>query len=143
MADLLGQFLVLHTLLADGACSPRKPASCWPPRHWSATAGWPALPSRWAWSALNGATAWQRLYQGVTLETSSVLGAALASARADWAWSADVAAHLSHSPFHDDPAASPGRRPCSQYRESDHAFIQRLLAEEGIGYAFEEAGARC
>jgi type VI secretion system secreted protein VgrG len=31
---------------------------------------------------------------------------------------------------------------CCQYRESDYAFITRLVAEEGIGFYFEEADAK-
>lgn len=34
--------------------------------------------------------------------------------------------------------ALPARRVCTQYRETDHAFVQRLLREEGLGYYFEE-----
>jgi type VI secretion system secreted protein VgrG len=35
-------------------------------------------------------------------------------------------------------AAAPVRSYCVQYRESDYAFVTRLLAEEGIGFCFVE-----
>ncbi len=48
---------------------------------------------------------------------------------AHWRWSDDVDALL---------AASRPRSFCVQYRESDLAFVQRLLAEEGVGWCVEE-----
>lgn len=49
-----------------------------------------------------------------------------------WRWSADVAAHLAASP------RAGSRSYTVQWRETDLAFVQRLLAERGIGYRFEE-----
>jgi len=39
-----------------------------------------------------------------------------------------------------DPAVYPQRSLCIQYQESDHAFISRLLAEEGLFCWFEHSG---
>ena len=54
------------------------------------------------------------------------------SARLDWQFSDDVAGFLE------------GARPrslCCQYRETDHDFLARLLAEEGLGLRIEELDA--
>ncbi|WP_434026937.1 type VI secretion system Vgr family protein [[Pseudomonas] boreopolis] len=51
--------------------------------------------------------------------------------QASWRWSEEVAGFLSE--------ARP-RRYCVQYRESDLAFVARLLAEEGLGWRWETDG---
>lgn len=57
---------------------------------------------------------------------------------AAWRWDADVPAHVRGGLY----ARFGGQRPyCVQYRETDLAFVQRLLAEEGIGWRVEEAPA--
>nr|WP_246265629.1 type VI secretion system tip protein VgrG [Aromatoleum diolicum] len=48
---------------------------------------------------------------------------------AAWHWSEDVAAFL---------ADTRPRSYCVQYRESDYAFVSRLLAEEGLGWCIDE-----
>lgn len=48
---------------------------------------------------------------------------------ASWHWSDEVSSFLE--------TARP-RSYCVQYRESDYAFVSRLLAEEGIGWCVEE-----
>ncbi|RQP24216.1 type VI secretion system Vgr family protein [Piscinibacter terrae] len=54
---------------------------------------------------------------------------------AAWQWADDIAAHLQSS-------ANGGVRSTTvQYRETDFAFVQRLLAEEGIVYRFERDDA--
>jgi uncharacterized protein involved in type VI secretion and phage assembly/uncharacterized protein (DUF2345 family) len=141
VGELLGQSLVLHTLLADGRRSPRS----------GVVLSAQALDSdgglaRYAltlgpWSALNEHVFGSGLHQGVPVTEIAERSWRRLAPHADWAWQAEVSALLARSPFHDPQAASPGRRLCSQYRESDHAFVQRLLAEEGIGYAFDEVGA--
>lgn len=50
---------------------------------------------------------------------------------AHWRWSDDVDGML---------AASRPRSYCVQYRETDLAFVQRLLAEEGLGWCVQETG---
>ncbi|TAL20891.1 MAG: type VI secretion system tip protein VgrG [Aquabacterium sp.] len=54
---------------------------------------------------------------------------------AAWSWSDEVAAELAASP----DGGVRGLR--VQYRETDLDFLQRLLAEEGLGYRFEEDDA--
>jgi type VI secretion system secreted protein VgrG len=49
---------------------------------------------------------------------------------AAWAWSSDATAHLADAPL---------RSYCIQYRESDLAFVERLLAEEGLTWRVTEA----
>ena len=57
---------------------------------------------------------------------------------AAWRWDADVPAHVRGGLY----ARFGGQRPyCVQYRETDLAFVQRLLAEEGIGWRVEETPA--
>lgn len=48
---------------------------------------------------------------------------------ARWRWSADTASYL---------AAVPPRSYCCQYREPDLDFVRRILAEEGLGWRFEQ-----
>ena len=48
---------------------------------------------------------------------------------ARWRWSEDASAFM---------AAALPRSYCCQYRESDLAFVQRLLAEEGLSWRFEQ-----
>jgi len=56
------------------------------------------------------------------------------SAFASWRWADCVAAHLAQSPFN---GSGEHRSYTVQYRESDFAFLSRLLAEEGLVYRFE------
>ena len=58
------------------------------------------------------------------------------TAIAAWRWDDDVPAHVRQGLYH----GQQGQRPyCVQYRETDLAFVQRLLAEEGIGWRMEES----
>ncbi len=70
---------------------------------------------------------WQDL--GVMEVIDSVLSAH--AAIGEWRWAADVPDHLQLSPFGAE------REYIVQYRESDLAFVQRVLAEEGLIYRFE------
>ncbi|HSW08871.1 type VI secretion system Vgr family protein [Aquabacterium sp.] len=56
------------------------------------------------------------------------------SAYAAWQWADCVAAHLAMSPF---TSAEGVRSYTVQYRETDLAFVQRLLTEDGLVYRFE------
>ena len=51
------------------------------------------------------------------------------AALASWRLADEVAEFMADSPIRDF---------CAQYRETDYAFIARLLAEEGLGFFFEE-----
>uniref|UniRef100_UPI0037C19717 type VI secretion system Vgr family protein n=1 Tax=Ideonella sp. TaxID=1929293 RepID=UPI0037C19717 len=55
---------------------------------------------------------------------------------AAWRWAPCVAPHLAQSP----QGADGLRSLCTQYRETDLAFVQRLLTEEGLNYRFEPDG---
>ncbi|AKJ27552.1 type VI secretion system Vgr family protein [Caldimonas brevitalea] len=48
---------------------------------------------------------------------------------AAWRWSDEVSSEL---------AQVPPRHYCNQFRETDYDFIRRILAEEGIGWCYEE-----
>ena len=72
---------------------------------------------------------WQE--QNVTDIVEAVL--ADYTAYGGWRWSPCVGQLLQ------DATEGGVRSYCVQYRESDLAFVSRLLAEEGIGYRFEEA----
>lgn len=80
------------------------------------------------WTWFLGHARHSRVYQQSPVRdiVEDVLGAHGKLAR--WRWSDDAVAAL---------AATPVRSYCVQYRESDLAFMLRLLAEEGIGCAFE------
>lgn len=57
------------------------------------------------------------------------------AAQGAWRWTAEVDAHLAESSF----ANAEGLRSyCVQYRETDLAFVQRLLAEEGLAWRIEQ-----
>jgi uncharacterized protein involved in type VI secretion and phage assembly len=58
----------------------------------------------------------------------------LYSAHASWRWADCVAAHLEKSPHN---GTGKRRSYTVQYRESDLAFVSRILAEEGLVYRFE------
>jgi type VI secretion system secreted protein VgrG len=64
--------------------------------------------------------------QGVIDIVEAVFGAYAPAAR--WRWSDEVA------PFMNDAVP---RSYCCQYRETDLAFVERLLAEEGLAWRFE------
>ena len=72
---------------------------------------------------------WQE--QNVTAIVEAVLGDY--AAYGSWRWSPCVGQLLA------DATEGGVRSYCVQYRESDLDFVVRLLAEEGIGYRFEEA----
>jgi type VI secretion system secreted protein VgrG len=54
---------------------------------------------------------------------------------AQWRWADDMAAHLAQSPF----AGGGVRSYTVQYRETDLAFVTRLLAEEAIAWRVEQS----
>ena len=57
---------------------------------------------------------------------------------AAWQWAPDVDAHLANSAFSN---AEGLRSYCVQYRETDLAFVQRLLAEEGLAWRVQPDAA--
>ena len=85
------------------------------------------------WLALLAHTRRSQVFQERTL--TDIIEAVFGhySAHAAWAWAPCAAAHLAQSPFGTDGL----RSYCLQYRETDLAFVTRLLAEEGLNYRFE------
>jgi type VI secretion system secreted protein VgrG len=83
------------------------------------------------WIALLQYTRRSQVWQDkpVTEIVDSVFGAY--AQHAAWRWADCIAGHLESS------ANSGVRSYTVQYRETDYAFVQRLLAEEGIVYRFE------
>ncbi|MCX7279792.1 MAG: type VI secretion system Vgr family protein [Burkholderiales bacterium] len=81
----------------------------------------------WIW--LLGQSRTSRVWQDMS--TIQIVDAVFQSyqAVAAWRWSDEVGPFLRNSP---------PRSYCVQYRESDLAFVSRLLAEEGLGWRIEE-----
>ena len=126
---LLGQQLVLHTRLADGALAPRS-------GYVSniAQLGSDGSLARYRltlvpWLALAQYQRRSRVWQDqpVLAIVDDVLAAY--APRHHWRLTADADAFL---------AQVRPRSYCCQYRETDYAFLTRLLAEEGIGFYFAE-----
>jgi len=82
----------------------------------------------WIWrlAHVRNLRVWQD--RSVTDIIDEVFGAHAPAAR--WRWSEDAVAFMG--------GALP-RSYCCQYRESDLAFVERLLAEEGLAWRFEQA----
>lgn len=87
------------------------------------------------WIALLGHSLQSRVWQDKSvIEVTEDVFADHASVAA-WRWDEGVAEHVSQGLF----ARNQGQRSyCVQYRETDLAFVQRLLAEEGIAWRVEE-----
>lgn len=85
------------------------------------------LLSPWTWRLAHGRNArvWQDL--SVVAIVDDIFDAYRPAAR--WRWSAEVTSFL---------ATTPPRSYCCQYRESDLAFVRRLLDEEGLSWRFEQ-----
>lgn len=135
---MLGRQITLQTVLADGSVQARSGlvlAAC----AKDADGGFARyrLTVR-PWIALLAHTRRSRVWQEKSLvQVVESIFAPYAS-QAQWRWSDDVAAHLERSPF---LGTGPVRSYTVQYRETDLAFVARLLAREGIGWRCEEAGS--
>ena len=130
LKSLLGQQLVLRTRLADSRWQPRSGyavevaqlgADGGLARYRLTLAPWLAFAQYQRRSRV-----WQE--QPVLAIIDDVLAAY--APRNNWRITADAESFL---------AQVRPRSHCCQYRETDYAFLTRLLAEEGIGFHFEEA----
>ncbi|NMG42695.1 type VI secretion system tip protein VgrG [Aromatoleum toluvorans] len=126
---LLGQAVTLRTALSDGRRSERS-GLVRAVAHSGSDGGWSryrltVVP--WTWLLTRGRH--NRVFQDKRVP--EILDAVFADYRdhAAWHWHDDVAPFLAN--------ARP-RSYCVQYRESDYAFVSRLLAEEGLGWCIEE-----
>ncbi|RJG07635.1 type VI secretion system tip protein VgrG [Noviherbaspirillum cavernae] len=132
---LLGQQLALHTRLADGSIGTRSgyvraAFQLGADGAHGNLARYRLTLVPWLWFATQRRRS--RVFQDRdVLEIVEQVFAADA-ARANWRVSAEAREFL---------ARVRPRSYCCQYRESDYAFVTRLLAEEGIGFHFEETGA--
>lgn len=142
LQGLLGQRVTLCTVLADGS-KHRRSGLVFEARDGGADGGLVRHQlTVQPWIALLGHGRSSRVWQDKTIIQilDDVLGADAYRAHAAWRWgekdadgsSEDLSDFLSRGP-------NGGVRPyCVQYRESDLAFLQRLLAEEGLGWRVEE-----
>lgn len=131
----LGRPARLLTRLADGSAFPR--SGCVVSAEALGSEGGLAcyrlILAPWLWALTQGRHS--RVFQTRTL--LEIIDAVLEdySTLAHWRLSDEVGPFL---------AEVPPRSFCMQYRESDFAFLARLLAEEGIGWRFEaDADAPC
>ncbi|MBL0728115.1 type VI secretion system tip protein VgrG [Piscinibacter sp. HJYY11] len=140
---LLGQRITLLSTLADGSRH-RRSGLVFEARDAGADGGLVRHQLLiQPWLALLGHTRNSRVWQDKTIIQilDDVLGADAYKAHAAWRWgetdaegnTEDLAAFIAQGPN------AGVRSYCVQYRESDLAFLQRLLAEEGLGWRVEEA----
>ncbi|WP_292933024.1 type VI secretion system Vgr family protein [Noviherbaspirillum sp.] len=131
LKSLLGKQAVLHTRLADGS-------QCARSGYVSAVAqlGADGGLARYRltlvpWLALAQHQRRSRVFQDIAVRDLIDDVLAAYRPRSNWRITPDADALLA------------GLRPrsyCCQYRETDYAFLSRILAEEGIGFYFEETG---
>jgi uncharacterized protein involved in type VI secretion and phage assembly/uncharacterized protein (DUF2345 family) len=143
LQGLLGQRITLLATLADGTRH-RRSGLVFEARDGGADGGLVRHQLLiQPWIALLGHTRTSRVWQDKSLIQilDDVLGAEAYQAHAAWRWgetsadgeTEDLAAFLARGPN------GGVRAYCVQYRESDLSFLQRLLAEEGLGWRVEEA----
>ncbi|MFC3551862.1 type VI secretion system Vgr family protein [Lysobacter cavernae] len=129
--QFLGQRATLWTRLADGGRVGRsglvREAQCVGSDGSLARYRLSLVP--WTW--LLGQGRHSRVYQDKTVVQIVEAVFAGYAPLAAWQWGDEVAAFL---------AGTRPRSYCVQYRESDLAFVSRLLAEEGLGWRLEENG---
>jgi type VI secretion system VgrG family protein len=129
-ATLLGRPAALDVSLADGTRAAFAGEICAAARLGSdgGLARYRVRIAHWVWrlAHVRNSRVWQD--KSVTDIVDAVFSAYAPAAR--WRWSDDV------GPFMD---RVPPRSYCCQYRESDLAFVERLLAEEGLAWRFEQA----
>ncbi|WP_082577359.1 MULTISPECIES: type VI secretion system Vgr family protein [unclassified Massilia] len=127
---LLGRPAALEVTLADGTRADFAGAICAAAQLGSngGLARYRVRIAHWVWrlAHVRNSRVWQD--KSVIDIVDDVFSAYAPDAR--WRWSDDV------GPFMD--GANP-RSYCCQYRESDLAFVERLLAEEGLAWRFEQA----
>ncbi|QSQ43041.1 type VI secretion system Vgr family protein [Xanthomonas translucens] len=128
----LGRRATLYTRLADGDESPRTGLI-----HEAYELGSDGGLARyrvglvpWTWWLSQGRHS--RVFQERTLVQIVEAVFADYAPMASWQWSEEVTGFL---------AQARPRSDCVQYRESDLDFVQRLLAEEGLGWRLQEADA--
>lgn len=142
LQGLLGQRITLLATLADGTRH-RRSGLVFEARDGGADGGLVRHQLLiHPWLALLAHTRASRVWQDKTLIQilDDVLGAEAYQAHAAWRWgetgadgeTEDLAAFLARGPN------GGVRTYCVQYRESDLSFLQRLLAEEGLGWRVEE-----
>jgi type VI secretion system VgrG family protein len=133
---MLGQKLTLQTALADGSLHPRSGIVTNAASE-DADGGFARyrLTVR-PWVALLAHTRRSQVWQEKTLREIVESIFSRYAAVAQWRWADDVAAHLAQSPF--NGSSGDKRSYTVQYRETDLAFVSRLLAEEAIAWRVEE-----
>ena len=132
---LLAEKVTLQCVLADGSLSPRT-GIVFAASSEESDGGFARyrLTLR-PWIALLAHSRRSQVWQEQT--TTQIVESVFSrySAHAQWRWADDVSGHLAQSPW----AGSGERRSYTvQYRETDLAFVSRLLAEEGLGWRVEE-----
>ncbi|WP_370680023.1 type VI secretion system Vgr family protein [Comamonas sp. GB3 AK4-5] len=124
--DLLGQGLLLHTVCADGSLYTRSGLVRLAERldAQGGLARYRFTLAPWLWLATQQGRS--QIFQDRSLaDIIEQLLAPYAAQGAVWRCSSDASALLQQIP---------ARSYCTQWRESDYAFLSRLLSEEGLGW---------
>jgi type VI secretion system secreted protein VgrG len=128
LPEMLGQTVTLHTTLADGTRHARtglvRDAECLGADGGLARYRLSLVPWTWMLSQSRHSRVFQD--KGVRDIIEQVFQAYVPLA--NWQWADEMGPFLEGSPL---------RTYCVQYRETDLDFVQRLLAEEGIGWRME------